>query len=234
VIKSQGMSDTHWSQLIQDLRSENIERAVRASEEISETANKTNISDLYSLLEDDSFFIREAAAFPLIRLEGVTALPALFRALSRGIQDGHDNDGMCAALSDLLDQNQPEVLPLLQNMLLDEDENVRANAAWAFGFIAAQVSPAILLDLLDNEHKLEVRLAAIDSLGSFVGYSEVVDKLISLLGEANEQVVIRAVSSLGYLGDKRAIPLVNGLLHKSSNSRVREFAASTIKRLQNP
>jgi hypothetical protein len=138
------MSNSQWSQLIQDLHGKNVDRAVRACEEISELADETNISELYSLLEEDSFFIREAAAFPLARLEGVKALPALFGAYTRGFQDGHDNDGMHVAISDLLEENQQAALPLLENMLLEEDKDIRANAAWALGFIAKKISPAIL------------------------------------------------------------------------------------------
>lgn len=225
------MENLHWIQLIQDLHGENVDRAVHACEEISETADETNISELYSMLEDDSFFIREAAAFPLARLEGVRALPALFQAFTRGIQDGHDNDGMCVAIGDLLEENQQAALPLLENMLLDEDKDVRANAAWALGYVAEQISPGILLSLLENESDLEVRLAAIGSLDSFNGYPEVVDKLISLLSEANEQVLIAAISSLGYLGDKRAIAPLKIILQKTASSKIRRFAKSSIKQL---
>jgi HEAT repeat protein len=225
------MGNSHWVQLIRDLHGENVDRAVHACEEISETADETDIPELYSLLEDDSFFIREAAAFPLTRLEGVRALPALFRAFTRGIQDGHDNDGMCVAIGDLLEENQQAALPLLENMLLDEDKDVRANAAWALGYVAEQISPGILLSLLENESDLEVRLATIGSLDSFNGYPEVVDKLISLLSEANEQVLIAAISSLGYLGDKRAIAPLKIILQKTASSEIRRFAKYSIKQL---
>lgn len=225
------MRTAGWNQWIRDLYSEDIDRAVRACEVISQTADETNISELYSMLEDDNFFIREAAAFPIARLEGVRALPALFRAYTRGIQDGHDNDGMSAAIGGLLEENQKAALPLLENMLLDDNKDVRVNAAWALGFVAKQITPAILMNLLEKESDLDVRLAVIGSLGSFDGYPEVVDILISLLGESNEQVLVSAIFPLGYLGDKRAIAPLKEALQKTSNSRIREFAKSAIKRL---
>ncbi len=40
------MGNQHWAQLIGDLHSENVDRAVHACEEISETANETNTSKL--------------------------------------------------------------------------------------------------------------------------------------------------------------------------------------------
>ncbi len=208
------MRTAGWNQWIRDLYSEDVDRAVRACEEISQTADETNISDLYSLLEDDNFFIREAAAYPIARLEGVRALPALFRAYTRGIQDGHDNDGMSEAIGDLLEKNQKAALPLLENMLLDDGKDVRANAAWALGFVAEQIAPAILMNLLEKENDLDVRLAAIGSLGSFDGYPEVVDILISLLDDSNEQVLVSAIFSLSYMGDKRAIAPLNSSLDK--------------------
>lgn len=198
------MGTAGWNQLIRDLCSGDVDRAVRACEDISQTADETNIPDLYSLLEDDNFFIREAAAFPIARMEGVRALPALFRAFTRGIQDGHDNDGMSAAIGGLLEENQQAALPLLENMLLDDDKDVRANAAWAMGFVAEQITLAILMNLREKESDLDVRINAIGSLGSFDGYPEVVDRLVSLLGESNEQVLISVISFLGYMGDKRA------------------------------
>jgi HEAT repeat protein len=231
MVKYKRMPNLHWPQLIQDLRGDNIDRAVRACEEISETADETNIAELYSLLNDDNFFIREAAALPLARLEGARALPSLFRAMTRGVQDGHDNDGMCAAIWDLFDLNQEEVLPLLQNMLNDEDKNTRAHAAWAMGYYAKQISPNILINLLDSESNIEVRAAAIGSLSSFKGSPDVVDKLISLLNEPNEQIIIDVISSLGYLGDKRAVIPLKEVLKISSSSRIREFAKSALKRL---
>jgi HEAT repeat protein len=85
--------------------------------------------------------------------------------------------------------------------------------------------------MLDTESDLEVRLAAIGSLSSFNEYPEVVEKLISLLVDANDQVLIEVISSLGYLGDKRALAPIKEVRQRTSNSRVQEFAKAAIKRL---
>src|SRR5262249_38049886 len=103
------MPKQNWSQIIQDLHSNDINRAVRACELISEIADESNVSDLYLMLNDDVFFVREAVATPLARLEGTRALPNLFKAYTRGFQEGHDNDGLSETITHLLKTNQKEV-----------------------------------------------------------------------------------------------------------------------------
>jgi len=225
------MSKLNWSQLIQDLRSEDVERSVNACQKIDEMADESHIQELYSLLNDESFFIREAAANPLARLEGVKALPRLFQAYTRGFQDGHDNDGLSVTIVGLIEENKEKVTPLLLEMLQSEDIDKRANAAWALGFTAPQIKPQILLELLESESNQKVRLAIIGALSSFTGYSEVTEKLLSLLSETDEQVRIDVISALGYLGDKRAIAPLKIILEEATNGRIHEFTEFALKRL---
>ncbi len=225
------MSKISWSQLIQDLRGEDIDRSVNACQKIYEVADESHIPELYSLLDDESFFIREAIASPLVRLEGVKALPYLFQAYTRGIQDGHDNDGLTATIADLLEEKAEESAPLLLEMLNNTDNETRANAAWAIGFTASQIKPNILLDLLETENNPEVRSAIIGSLSSFTGSSDVAEKLLSLLNKPDEEVRIDVISSLGYLGNKMAIAPLKELLKETTSSRIREFTEYVLKNL---
>ena len=225
------MSKLNWSQLIHDLRGEDVERSVNACQKIDEVADESDIPELYSLLNDKSFFIREAVASPLSRLEGAKALPHLFQAYKRGFQDGHDNDGLTATITDLLEEKAEEIAPLLLEMLHSTDSETRANAAWALGFTASQIKPQILLDLLESENNQEVRLAIIGSLSSFTGSSEVADKLISLLNEKDEQVRINVISSLGYLGNKKAVVALKEILKETMSDRIQEFTKYALKNL---
>jgi HEAT repeat protein len=225
------MPKTNWSQLIEDLRGEDIDRLVNAYQKIDEVADKSHVPELYSLLNDENFVIREAAASPLARLEGAKVLPHLFQAYTRGFQDGHDNDGLSATITDLLEEKAEESAPLLLEMLQSSDSETRANAAWALGFTASQIKPNVLLDLLETENNPEVRLAVIGSLSSFTGSSEVAEKLISLLSNTDEQVRINVISSLGYLGNKMAIAPLKELLNETTNSRIREFIEYALKNL---
>ena len=60
------MSKLNWSQLIQDLRGEDIECSVNARQKIYEVTDQSHVPELYSLLNDESFFIRKAASFPYL------------------------------------------------------------------------------------------------------------------------------------------------------------------------
>ena len=212
------MSKQNWSRLIEDLRSSNVEHAVRASEKISEIADENNIPELYSLLNDESFFVREAVAFPLVRLEGVDALAPLLQAYKRGFHDGHDNDGLNFAIVELLEENQEEAAPLLLNMLKKSDSETRKFAAWALGFVSSQISPVYLLEVIDNDERADVRSAAIVSLSSFKEYPEIFDKLVSLLHDPNLYVKSAAIAALGYWGDRRAIKPLQKMLKGASEA----------------
>lgn len=225
------MSQSDWAQLLQDLYNiTDIDRTVRASLALAEVANETHTLELYRMLQDESFFIREAAAVPLARLEGIKALPALFQAFARGIQDGHDNDGLNATIADLLEAHQKEAAPILLKMLTKTDDEIRANAAWALGFVASEITAEPLIYALNNDESSKVRSEAAGSLGSFRGNPKVLDELVRAIKDKDEQVCISAISSLGYLGDKRGIPPLQEAL-KGSTERVREFARYSLQRL---
>jgi HEAT repeat protein len=225
------MSQSDWAQLLQDLYNiADIDRAVKASLALAEVANETHTLELYKLLQDESFFIREAAAVPLARLEGIKALPALFQAFTRGIQDGYDNDGLNATIADLLESHQKEATPILLKMLTETDDEIRANAAWALGFVASEITAEPLMYALNNDESSKVRSAAAGSLGSFSGNPKVVDELVKAIKDKDEQVRISVISSLGYLGDRRGIPPLQEVL-KGSSERIGEFVRYALQQL---
>jgi HEAT repeat protein len=224
------MQKQNWSQLIEDLRSPNVDLAVRACEQIAEVANESNIAELYSLMNDEDFFVREAAALPLARLEGIRALPDLFEAHKRGSNDGHDNDGLTATIVELLEANQEEVTPLLLNMVRSVNNDTRRMAAWALGFVASQISPVMLFELVDHDQDFAVRAAATGALGSFKGYPEVFDKLLALLQDTNLHVKVAAIAGLGYFGNKQAISHLQNCL-KDANDTIRFSVQFAIERL---
>ena len=225
------MSPLNWAQLIRDLRNEDkVDLAIRASETISAIADESHIPDLYVLLDDESFFVREAAADPLARLEGVKVLPALFRALTRGVQDGHDNDGLSFTISELLDMNRAAAAPVLLSMLeAADDPETRAHSAWALGFVRPEITAEPLLTLL-SDPVAAVRAATAGSLSSFKNDQQVGDALIQALADSNEHVRISAAAALGYLGDKRAIQPLRDLL-KVSGGNTREIVQYALKLL---
>jgi len=225
------MLPTNWTKLIADLRNtEDVEQASNACVEISKIADETCVTDLYDLLDDEDFFVREAAAEPLATLEGIKALPALFQALTRGFQDGHDNDGLSTTIIGLLESKKSAVVPLLLKMADAQISETRSNAAWALGFVAEALTPLPLLTLL-RDNNAEVRAAAAGSLSSFKNDPRVVDELLKAMQDSNEQVCVSVISALGYLGDERAIDPLRSVL-KDSRSRVRWWAEYALKQLK--
>lgn len=224
------LKDT-WSQAVRDLQNvDDIDRAVNACQVISDLADESRVPELYALLQDDSFFVREAAAEPLARLEGIKSLPFLFQALTRGEQDGHDNDGLAFTVMELVESRKPEAAKVLLEMLQSNDIELRANAVWALGFVASEITAEPLLECLNNDKHPKIRALAAGSLSSFKSDPNVVDELLKSIHDSSEEVQISVISALGYLGDPRAIvPLQEAL--KTAKGKVRTFSRNALEQL---
>jgi HEAT repeat protein len=108
----------------------NVARAVAATRTLRETATLEDVPRLMQLLRDDDVCVREAAAWPVCELAGPAALPELLQALQRGFDDGHDNDGLQAALADLVYADRIEARNALTRLATSSDRATRENAAW--------------------------------------------------------------------------------------------------------
>jgi HEAT repeat protein len=204
------MSAGDWDDTVRAVRNlHRVDEAVAACERLDRLADASRTSALYALLDDDEFFVREAAATPLARLEGIRALPALFRAATRGELDGHDNDGLTATICDLLEAEAGAAAPLLLEMLTSADAATRANGAWALGFVVPHAPADRLVESLCSDCDARVRSSAAGSLSSFTRTAGVYEALSTALDDPDESVRISAIASLGYLGDRRAIDVLS-------------------------
>ena len=86
------------------------------------------------LLNDDNFFVREAAAWPVAELAGTSVLRELLVAYQRGFDDGQDNDGFTTALIDLVEASSGASKDVLKRLAEDPDSAVRENATWLLEF----------------------------------------------------------------------------------------------------
>jgi HEAT repeat protein len=197
---------------------------------LADVADESHLSELYALLGDKDVFVREGVAVPLARLEGVRALPMLLGALIQGDRDGHDNDGLCGTIATLLDETKREAAPMLLDLLHSTDDEIRACAAWALGYVASEIESAPLIAALSNDQSSEVRSDAAGSLGGFKNDPAVVVALIKALNDEDTQVRISAIASLGYIGDKRAVSPLQSVFEQATG-REREFAAHALKKL---
>jgi bilin biosynthesis protein len=211
------MSD--WERIIADLLDvEDVDRAVAACEALDRAADESWLPRLHGLLANGAdFFVREAAAAPIARLEGLRALPQLLHALHLGEDEGHDNDGLSSIVTDLVWANPEEAAPTLLEMICGSLERQREDAAWLWGFAAKSLTPEPLLALL-RDPSPRVRSAAVGSLGSFKGREDVFTSLVQALEDPNEGVRCSAASALGFYGDRRGVPPLRELLSDSSES----------------
>lgn len=218
---------SEWDRIVADLRNVlDEDRAVRACKELDRAADESWLPRLHRLLaEDESFFVREAAAFPIARIEGLRTLPRLLHALELGKEDGHDNDGLAFLITKLVSAAPGEAAPILLQMIRSRSERIRSDAAWLWGFAAEALTPEPLLKLL-NDSSPRVRSAAAGSLSSFQGRDDVFAALVNAIEDPDEEVRCSAASALGYYRDQRAIAPLRRLYSDSPESvrRIIEYA----------
>jgi HEAT repeat protein len=225
------MKKERWQALITALSNpDEVEKAVQACLALAEEADPEDIPRLYQLLESDDSFFRECAADPLARLAGIQALPALMNALTKGREEGHDNDGLCTIVGDLLQRHPKKAFPLLSEMLQSSQAAERENAAWGWGYIAANAPAAPLISAL-RDSSPHVRANAAGSLASYPEHPRGIPALLTLLNDPNPQVRISCIAALRYVGGKEVIPALEEKLADPSD-RVRRFAQTALEKIK--
>lgn len=225
------MSD--WERIVTDLHGavDDVDRAVAAFQALNETADISWLPRLHCLLaEGRDFFVREAAAVPIARLEGLRALPQLLHALHIGLEEGHDHDGLVSTVTDLVSAKPAQAAPILLEMIRDPLDWRRANAAWLWGYAAETIAVEPLLAAL-NDPVHCVRSEAAGALSSFEDREEVFSALCHATRDTNKEVRNSAVSALGYYGDQRAVPLLKKL-RRDWTTQVRSTAKYALRQLR--
>jgi HEAT repeat protein len=133
------MQQNEWDELVTAVRdTRDVDRAVAAAQSLQQRATREDLPRLLELLKDDAFFVREAAAWSLSDLGATEALPAMLEALNRGVEQGHDNDGLRAALADLAEVDPEESLSVLTRVLDQGAPHLREHARWLLEFCQDQ------------------------------------------------------------------------------------------------
>jgi HEAT repeat protein len=225
------MKQSEWQQVLADLGDiEDFKRYEKALAKLASVTDKSLVPDLYRLLWNRDWGVQEAAACSLVGLEGAKALSAFLDAIERASQEGHDCDGLWTCTAIVLEQHRQEATPMLLAILDQPITNAkRANVLWALGYVSSDVPVDVVLAALEDESP-EVRVAAAVSLEGFPGSHLVVDRLIGLLDDHDEEVRAAAVSTLGHLGNRRAVPALLEA-QRDSSERVRTHATHALKQL---
>lgn len=133
------MRQDEWNELVTAVRDTgDVDRAVEAAQSLQQRATREDVPRLLELLKDDAFFVREAAAWSLSDLGTTEALPDMLEALSRGVLQGHDNDGIRAALADLAEVDPEASQSVLTKVLDHGAPHLREHARWLLEFCQDQ------------------------------------------------------------------------------------------------
>jgi hypothetical protein len=128
------MDPTAWNEIVLALGERDVPTCVDAATRLHAEADINDVPRLKELLQNESFFVREAAAWPLAELAGPSALPELFAAYQRGFGEGHDNDGFTAALLEIPALHRTETKPALLLLMGFGGDKIREHAEWLLEF----------------------------------------------------------------------------------------------------
>jgi len=209
----------------EDVRKRLAEKTIQ---ELSQRADKSDPKPLIEAMKDPDVRVRRYAVKELAGLKW----PGRAAELSKALED-EDAEVRLVAAKALVELADKSTLPALEKAIHDSNSDVRRAAIRALGRIGAQGSFKALLGLLKDKDA-RVAAEAATALGH-LGNRAAVEPLISLLSRPKLSGPLHeaAVSSLGKLRDKRALPvLIQALNHKSE--RVRWFAAIALGEIGSP
>ena len=219
------IDDQQFAALVEDLQrnetDDDFERAIQAAEQLFKLQDRSRLPALYKLLEEtDDFFVREEVGIPILRMDGLKALPQLLATMRK---DDHDYDGLASEIAWFVKDNAQQAAPLLLEMLRTGTLPERRDAAHLLDYASDAIEPDCLLELLTSDDQ-ELRQNAVSSLGSFTDRPKIFDLLAKLaLQDDDEQVRRSAVSCIGSSDNPKAAEVVEAALNDRSEY-VRDMA----------
>ncbi|MFH0878771.1 MAG: HEAT repeat domain-containing protein [Lentisphaerota bacterium] len=232
--------------LIASLNDENTDVRSNAAEALGELKDPRAVEPLTQLLRDPS--LSRAAAWALGEIKDSRAVPSLIQSLGSENQGIRENaasalshigavavEPMMASLKTgsaearqsgawaLGEIKDHRAMPLLMELLKDEDMLVRAKALEALGSIASPLSYDAIHSMTRDGKPL-VRAKAIQAL-ALLHNPESTKTMIEALHDDNNFVRESAAEALGDLGNPRAIePLIEALADDRSGSMSKALA----------
>ena len=181
---------------------------------------------------DEQKFVRYDNMIALFLLMSHKALdaPQLEMILLEALRNENSDVRINSAIS-LLDHKTDvkTVVPVLLNLLSDNDKTVRAKAAELLGTIRAPDASSELMRLLTDEQWV-VRRTAACSLGK-IGSSNAVPKLLRLLSDKEWVVRASAADALGEIGALDALPDLKRALEVENEEYAIEYIKKAILKL---
>jgi hypothetical protein len=128
------MDEPLFAEIVKALSVDDLDVCVGAAERLHRESTTEDIPRLLQLLKEDDFFVREAAAWPLVQISGPSVLRELLTAYQRGFDDGHDNDGFTAALLELPSLDPEATITVATHLAQTTDEPMKGHAQWLLTF----------------------------------------------------------------------------------------------------
>lgn len=185
---------------------------LRAAVLLDVLARDDDVDVLVGLLGDRDPQVRVVAARALGRIGSPAAIPPLMRGLQHRSLPSN-------TVSMAIVRIGPQAITPLLGWLYSNDARCRCTAVELLGFLGATEAAFDLVNALDDED-LTVATAAARTLGR-LGRPIAVDALLAKLeheydtDELDVGFCIACVTSLGQIGDRRAIPLLSESLARS-------------------
>lgn len=219
--------------LARDARSRRSLLRLRAAIAMDACASPADVATLIELLRDRNRQIRHVAARALGRIGD----PAATRSLMRGMIDRTIATNTASMAIVRIGSG---AIPALRAWLGHEDVRCRRTAAELLGHLGADDAESELVSCLDDTDP-SVRLAAASALGR-LGLPSSVEHIMSQLrselaaptfvgreGRLAESVCVTQAEALGLIGDRRAIPVLESALARST--RISTAAAGALQQM---
>ncbi|WP_292485733.1 HEAT repeat domain-containing protein, partial [Methanohalobium sp.] len=201
-------NDKSTDSLIKDLlNSSNEDTRIKAAKALGEKRSQNAIDSLIKAFEDESVYVKIAAANSLGKI-GNPATEELLEVL-----DSHNEDVRKFSVKALEDIKNDNTVDELSDVLLnDKSSDVRESAAKALGNIGDKRAAEPLINALLNDTDEDVRSNSAVALGKIKNENAVKPLSNALLNDKSSDVRESAAKALGNIGDKRAAePLINAL-----------------------
>ncbi len=188
----------------------------------------TVVSTLGQLLEDSSADVRRTAALSLGKIAHPDGIPPLINALKD--EDPKVREHSAWALGQIGPDLSDEAVNGLIHALGDNVLAVKHAVASALGWVEPDTDRVQLLKEVLAISEVETRKAVIQVLTAFDTPSAY-EVILPSLNDPDPRVRQVAVSGLGELADRRAVPLLRKRLIKDSDEGVRTEAAFRLGKL---
>jgi HEAT repeat protein len=253
-----GSSGPTFEELLANLKSPNAKTRRKAAEELGKSRRREAVMPLAALVRDPEPKVRLEVVRalrdlrdqdavpamvtslgdgdPTVRLEAVAGLVEMYADIERQTPVGRFldifSDEYESALISPLVQVDPAVHEGLGNVLMDEDEQIRREAAKGLGVLDGRSEMDRLRVALDDP-AASVRAAAVTAVGK-IGSAEDGEALIPLLADDSSDVRNRVLHALGQLQVQAAGSALRRMYESSRHPETRLRILSCLSRVKDP